>query len=234
MPVSSENSGLQIAAIAFIVVVVLAAAMYIWPRYFYANLRREEDEGFTTIALSRETFPRCFVRSPDAQILLNQLRIATKGMPPASDAGMAYNEISMILEKILCMDADITSLGAGAYSSYSLPFNTLHDMEPVGSFVGRCLKNGVKSRDIELTFGKLQYRGNQLIATLCGNDQTMGTALTQFDRILADAKNRIGAVCLKEHATMDIPAGVRDPGYYTPPELTQLSTYQETGTIYKF
>lgn len=230
----AADNGLTIAFFAFIILVSIAVVLYLWPRYFYGNLRKSEDEGFTTIALSRETFPKCFVRSPDAQELLNHLRIAQKGMPPASDAGMAYEELSMILQKVLCMDADITSLGAGVYSTYSLPFNTLHDMEPVGSFVGRCLKNAIKSRDVELTFGKLQYRGNQLIATLCGNDQSMGTALTLFDSILANAKKNIAGVCLKEHATMDIPAGVRDPGYYTPPELTQLSAYQETGTIYKF
>jgi hypothetical protein len=229
---AGEN-GLTIAFFAFIVVVSIAVVLYLWPRYFYGNLRRKEDEGFTTIALSRD-FPKCFARSPDAQELLKLVRTAKMGMPPASDAGMAYDEFSMILQKVLCMDADITSLGAGVYSTYSLPFNTHHDMEPVGSFVGRCLKNAIKSRDIEITFGKLQYRGNQLIATMCGNDQSMGTALTLFDRILASAQKNIAAVCLKEHATMDIPAGVRDPGYYTPPELTQLSTYQETGTIYKF
>jgi hypothetical protein len=231
---ASGENGIQIALFAFVVVVAIAAVLYLWPRYFYGNLRRKEDEGFTTIALSRETFPKCFARSPDAQELLNLLRTSKMGMPPASDAGMAYNEFSMILQKVLCMDADITSLGAGAYSTYSLPFNTLHDMEPVGSFVSRCLKNAIKSRDVEITFGKLHYRGNQLIATMCGNDHSMGTALTLFDRILANARKNITAVCLKEHATMDVPAGVRDPGYYTPPELTQLSAYQETGTIYKF
>jgi len=231
---AAADNGLTITLFAFAVVVAIAVVLYLWPRYFYGNLRKKEDEGFTTIALSRETFPKCFVRSPDAQELLNIMRTAKKGMPPASDAGMAYEEFSMILQKVLCMDADVTSLGAGVYSTYSLPFNTLHDMEPVGSFVGRCLKNAIKARDVEITFGKLQYRGNQLIATMCGNDQTMGTALTLFDSILAKAAKNITNVCLKEHATMDIPAGVRDPGYYTPPELTQLSTYQETGTIYKF
>jgi hypothetical protein len=230
----TNDSTVTVTVIAFAIVVTIAAILYIWPRYFFGKLREKEEEGFTTIALSRDTFPKCFARSPDAQELLHQFRSANMGAKPYSDSGMAYNEFNMILQKVLCMDADITSMGAGVYSTYSLPFNTLHDMEPVGSFVGRCLKNAVKTRDVELTFGKLQARGNQLIATMSVNEQSKIHAIKLFDKIIADAQRRVTAVCLKEHATMDIPAGVRDPGYYTPPELTQLSAYQETGTIYKF
>jgi len=230
----SGELGMKTAIVAFFIVVVIAAILYIWPRYLYGSLRKKEEEGFTTIALSRDTFPKCFARSPDAQKLLLGLQSATVGLESSSDAVMAYSEFSMILQKILCMDADITSLGAGIYSTYSLPFSTLHDMEPVGSFVGRCLKNAVKGRDIELTFGKLQARGNHLISVLCMNKETEVRARTAFDRIVSDAVKRISSVCLKEHASMDIPAGVRDPGYYTPPALTELSQYQETGTIYKY
>ncbi len=191
-------------------------------------------EGFYTIALNDSDFPSCLARDYEAQQLLSSLKTATKGFESASDAAMAYEELTLIVSKLLCMDADITSLGAGVYASLRLPFNTQHDMEPVGTFVGRCLKNAVKERDITLTIGKLRDRGTTLIAQLCHNSQTKAVALTQFDGIVSRTEANISRVCLKEHATMDIPAGVRDPGYYIPGNVSTLGPYQNTAAKFNF
>jgi hypothetical protein len=220
-----------IGYVAFIALIAIAMFLYLKPRYFSHETKTE---GFSTIALNTTDFPSCVARDYEAQQLLRSLKTATKGYGTASEAPMAYEELALIVSKLLCMDADITSLGAGVYSSLRLPFNTQHDMEPVGTFVGRCLKNAVKERDISLTLGKLQDRGTALINVLCHNSHSKAEALTLFDGIVKRTEANITKVCLKEHASMDVPAGVRDPGYYVPGSLTTLGPYQNTAPRYNF
>ena len=217
------------AYLAILALVLIAAFLYLFPRYFTAKA-----EGFSTIALNEDDFPACVARDYDAQKLLSSLKTAVKGHGPDSDAAMAYEELRLIVMKLTCMDADITSLGAGVYASLRLPFNTQHDMEPVGTFVGRCLKNAVKERDISLTLGKLQDRGTVLINTLCHNGHSKGEALTLFDAVVKRTEANITRICLKEHASMDVPAGVRDPGYYLPDDVAGLGPYQNTAPQYNF
>lgn len=224
---------LEAAFLFLVVLTAIMALLYLFPGILKGKVRKQE--GFTTVALNKTTFPACFARDADAQALLVDMNAATHGLPPAADAAMAYQEFALIVQKLLCMDADITGLGAGEYSTMLLPFNTQHDMEPVGSFVGRCLNNAVRERDIALTLGKLQDRGNVLIDTLCGGGMVAkAKARTTFDGIVQKTKQQISAVCLKPHDSMDIPAGVRDPGFYTPPALQQFGEYQNTAPKYHF
>lgn len=227
----------QMLETAFLFLVILTAIMavlYLVPGILYGSKQKKTAEGFTTVALNKTTFPSCVARDMDAQRLLQDLYAGTHGLPPAADGAMAYQEFALIVQKLLCMDADITSLGAGEYATMLLPFNTQHDMEPVGSFVGRCLNNAVRERDIALTLGKLQDRGNVLIDLLCTSAMSKANARTTFDTIVQKTKQQISAVCLKPRASMDIPAGVRDPGYYTPPALQELGPYQNTAPTYHF
>lgn len=227
----------QMLDIAFgflVILTIIMAVLYLFPGLVLGK-KQPRKEGFTTVALNKTTFPACLARDYEAQGLLQDMYAATRGLPPAADGAMAYQEFALIVQKLLCMDADITSLGAGDYSTMLLPFNTQHDMEPVGSFVGRCLKNAVRERDISITLGKLQDRGNALIDILCGQGMAAkAKARTTFDGIVQRTKKQISAVCLKPHDSMDIPAGVRDPGYYVPPALHQLSEYQNTAPKYHF
>lgn len=221
------------AAVVFLVVVVVF--LYLHPRYFSHGPEGFAKEGFSTIALNDSDFPKCVARDYEAQQLLTQLKTAgTAGSGAVAAAAEAYEELTLIVSKLLCMDADITSLGAGVYSSLRLPFNTQHDMEPVGTFVGRCLKNAVRERDISLTLGKLRDRGTALIAQLCSTSQSRAQHLALFDGIVKRTEAHITPVCLKEHASMDIPAGVRDPGYYIPGSVSTLGPYQNTAPKYNF
>lgn len=220
-----------LAIFSLIVVAIMAAIYYIYPGIITSLAA---PEGFTTVALNTTTQPACLARDSEAQRLLEEMQTAVKGHGAADDAAVAFAEFSIILQKLLCMDADITSLGAGVYATMRLPFSTFHDMEPVGSFVGRCLNNAVKQRDIDLTLGKLQDRGEELIGMLCASEKSKADALTSFDRIVKRVAANITPVCLREHASMDIPAGVRDPGFYTPPGLSQYSEYQNTAPKFNF
>ena len=222
----------SLAEMAFLVLFVIAIALYIYPRFL--TRPPPKAEGFSTIALNKSNFPSCLARDYEAQELLSDLKAGLAGFAPSADAPMAYAEIALIVQKLLCMDADITSYGAGEYASLRLPFATAHDMEPVGTFVGRCLRNAVRQRDLDITFDKYRQRGNELLGTLCHNSAAKAKAFTTFDALLDRTQANISKVCLKEHASMDIPAGVRDPGYYTPDDLINLGPYQNTAPKYNF
>ena len=211
----------MIGYIAIAVLLFIAMFLYLNPRYVSGP---KDTEGFATIALNTSNFPACVTRDADAQRLLTTLKVNNT----------TFEELALIVSKLLCMDADITSSGAGVYASLRLPFNTQHDMEPVGTFVGRCLRNAVKERDISLTLGKLQDRGTVLINMLCSNSVEKAKALTLFDGIVKRTEANITKVCLKERASMDVPAGVRDPGYSVPGSLVNLAPYQNTAPKYNF
>jgi hypothetical protein len=227
---------LSTAIFFFVVLLILVVVYALFPGIVTSltTMKCGAAEGFTTVALNTTTHPACVARDAEAQRLLTEMKVATHGRGPAEDAAMAYEELSLIVQKLLCMDADITSLGAGVYSTMRLPFSTFHDMEPVGSFVGRCLNNAVKQRDIDLTLGKLQDRGEELIGILCHSQLSKANALTTFDGIVKRVAANITPICLREHASMDIPAGVRDPGFYTPAGLSQYGEYQNTAPKFNF
>ncbi len=187
-------------------------------------------EGFSTAAVDPVTMPKCIQRDGEAQNLLSQVNSVTVKNPSNMQA---FGELQLILSKFLCMDADITGQGAGVYSTYSLPFNTYHDMEPVASFVGRCLNNSLKERDIVLTLDKLEKRGAELIKGLSDCSMEQKTAwIGMLHNIATRTASAVNSVCLKPHSSMDRPSGVRDPGYFDTAGLSGPATYQETGNIF--
>jgi len=183
-------------------------------------------EGFSTVAVDRDLMPRCFTRDADAQAILLALR-ATKATNPD-----AFGELNLILQKMLCVDADVTGAGVGGYQSFQLPFVTQHDLEPAASFVGRCLKGAVRSRDLELTFDKWEKRGAVLIQTLAATNEAVGSECqTRFHSVAKRAARNIGQACTNQRVSMDVPAGVRDPGYTVPKGLEEQGAYSIRGDI---
>ncbi len=215
---SSKYSNM--ALIAFFVTAAIAIFLYFRPHFL--------SEGFTTIAIDDVSAPKCFLRDAEAQELLAMFRDA-KMMAPASEPAMTLAELTLILQKILCIDADVTGSGMGPYSTYQLPYATAHDIEPAASFVGRCIRNAVRSRDIEVAMGKFEDRGVELLHTLCADKARFDAAHIKFRNILIRATRSISDICLKPKNSLDTPAGVRDPGYYEPPQLQELRPYQIVG-----
>ena len=197
----------NIALIAFFVVVIIGILVYFRPGFF--------SEGFTTIAIDDATAPKCFLRDADAQKLISKF-LAVRNMAPASEKAMALKELTLILQKMLCIDADITGAGMGPYSTYQLPFATAHDIEPAAEFVNRCLKNAVRSRDIEVAMGKFEDRGNELLDVLCGGTPEHTANKELFRGIVMRATRNISEYCLKPKNSLDTPAGARDPAYFDP------------------
>jgi hypothetical protein len=206
---------MTMATYAFLVVLAIGIVLYLRPRFM--------TEGFTTVAIEGETMPRCLARDPESQALLAQLYSKSSSN---SAAGEAYEEFKLILQKLLCIDADITGAGAGIYSTYQLPYATAHDIEPAANFVGRCVRNAVRERDVAMVLDKFESRGNVLLKTICSGDSAaVNTNIATFNRIVKRIGASITSKCLMEKANMDVPAGPRDPGYYTPNSVEELSEY---------
>jgi len=211
---------MTVALAAFLIAVAIGLFLYFRPKFIR--------EGFVTIALDNETHPKCLMRDAEAQELLHKFQ-GFSVTSPNSTHGEAYAEFKLILQKMLCIDADITGSGAGTYSTYNLPFATAHDIEPAASFVGRCVKRAARSRDVTVAMDKFEERGLALLKTLCFDEKDRKAAATKFHNIVSRVSRNIMRACLMEKASLDTPAGPRDPGYYAPPELKQLHEFTLSG-----
>jgi hypothetical protein len=94
-------------------------------------------------------------------------------------------------------------------------------MEPPSAIVGRCLRNAVNQRDIDLIIEKFRARGHILVGALC----TDPAAMKEFDGVVTRLQLSMVSFCLKEAPMMDRPAGPRDVGFWESEE-TDLPQYQ--------
>jgi hypothetical protein len=224
----AENAGSKLlefrnlVMIGMLLLAIIVIFIYIRPAYL--------SEGFATAAVDPVLMPKCVQRDAEAQNLLSQVNSVVVKNP---ENVQAFGELQLILSKFLCMDADITGQGAGIYTTYNLPFNTYHDMEPVANFVGRCLGNSLKERDITLTLDKLEKRGAELLKGLSSCPMEQKTAwIGMLHNIANRTASAVNSVCLKPHSSLDRPSGVRDPGFFDPVGLSGPAQYQETGNIF--
>ena len=198
-------------AIGLVVVAVALALIHYKP----ANPGPVGVEGFTTTAIHPTRVPECTARSTEAQALL--ARVANIG-------GDAADELRLLVSKMCCMEADIATPSAGLGSSprtLTQQFRTSHDLEPPSSLVGRCLRNAVNHRDIELVIEKFKVRGHDLINALCSDP----VAHQELDAVVAKLQLAMTSFCIKAPPRMDRPEGVRDVGFWEADE-SDLSQYK--------
>lgn len=188
--------------VVFLVVLALLLVHY----------RPSKVEGFAVAAVDPIRMPACAERSPAAQRIL-----AAIAHYPESDEGAA--EIRLLLSKLCCMEADVSTAGAGVYRTLPLQFRTSHDMEPPTTFVGRCLRNAVRQRDIDLVMDKFEKRGRALIRSRCPESRK------DFDEVIASTRLAFVSFCLGDQPSMDKPMGARDVGFWAPDD-TDLMQYQ--------
>lgn len=180
---------------------------------------QEVNEGFSTAAaVNLNVMPACVTRSTDAQSLL--ARLASYPLEQEDAA-----ELRQLVSKLCCMEADIASPSAGVYRTINFQFRTSEDTEPASTIVGRCLRNAVNKRDIEIIVEKFKARGHELIDKLCkGADITEGKK--EFDGVVARLLFAMTSFCLGKQPSMDRPIGARDMGFWEPEEVAELSQYQ--------
>ncbi len=208
-----------------VLLVIAATLVHLRPRATaegFALLRSGEadpsSEGFALAAVDPARMPACVERSTDAQSLL--ARFASED----EDENEAAAELRLLVSKLCCMEADIASPAAGLIRSQSLQFRTSHDMEAASSFVGRCLRNAVRDRDVDLVIDKFQTRGHELVGKVLGGD--CGAALKEFDAVVARTRAAMMTFCMKPQPQMDRPTGVRDVGFWEPKNVADLDAYQ--------
>lgn len=207
---------LNMALAAYFIVLAIGIFLYFRPTFIR--------EGFATHAIDNVLLPKCFLRDVEAQQLITQFQKTT-----TPDQIAALQELTLIVEKILCIDADVSGAGAGVYSTHKLPYASAHDIEPVQSLVARCVRKSVRTNEIEVVMDKYQARGNALITSLCSDSMSQREALVKFHNIMLRATSVIKSKCATPKANMDIPAGPRDPGYYVPDSAVSYSEYKISG-----
>ena len=177
-------------------------------------------EGFASRSVDTKRMPECVSRSTDAQSLLARLE-----QNVTSDA----DELRLLVSKLCCMEMDIAAPSAGVYRSMNLQFRTSQDMEPPATIVGRCLRNAVNKRDIELIIEKYAARGHELV-TRVGEGKE---ARDELDAVVTHLKIAMTSFCLKEQPRMDRPVGARDMGFWEPENVADLSQYQGVSAVPK-
>jgi hypothetical protein len=182
------------------------------------HFKPASEEGFASRAAG--PLPECVSRSTAAQSLL--ARISTCDKPEAA-------ELRLLVSKVCCMEMDIVAPSAGVYRTLNLQFRTSQDMEPPATIVGRCLRNAVNKRDIELIVEKYKARGHELIKRLDQDKE----AHAELDAVVGLLERGMTAVCTKEQPHMDRPVGARDMGFWEPENVADLSQYQGVSAVPK-
>lgn len=211
----------KLAFAAFAIVFAIAVFIYLRPSFIREGLGMYE--GFATHGINRN-LPKCFLRDAEAQELLTMFQgINTPEQIAVRD------ELQLIVQKVLCMDADINGAGAGIYSTRDLAYATAHDVAPISDLVGRCVRKAVRSHELDVVFDKFEARGIQLLDVLCTGNDASQRAYTLYHSILLRYAAHIKATCAIPKMTIEHPASPRDPGYYIPDNVLAYSEYSISG-----
>ncbi len=201
---------MELAHIVSIVALVAVALFLV----HYKPAGPEGIEGFATVAVDANNVPACVARSTDAQKLLARF---------SSQNDESAEELRLLVSKLCCMEADIATPAAGTYRTMSLQYRTSHDTEPPSSIVGRCLRNAVNRRDIDIITEKMEARGHELIKKILGD---CAEARKEFGEVVARTKLAMVTTCLGTQPSMDRPLGARDMGFWETDATADLAQYQ--------
>jgi len=208
----------------FGIVLVVAVGIYfkMYPR-FPPSERRIENFANPAVAPNQ---PSCVQRSADALVLLGLFKPCPDQRNAPTEDAVDRVELQLILNKLTCLDADVSNNGVDGYNTLKLPFNTTHDTEPLTNFVGRCLNNGTRSRDLEVIMDRYERRGTTLIKNLCLRKGIDSKApLDHYAEVTKNTMNSLTTNCLAKHSSLDTPFGPRDPGFSVPFSVSTLSPY---------
>jgi hypothetical protein len=172
------------------------------------------EEGFALAAVNPLLMPACVERSTAAQSLLARF---------GSSETSAAAELRLLVSKLCCLEADIDTPAAGLIRTLPLQFRTDTDMEAASSIVARCRAAAIPKRDVELMTEKFAKRGSALVKEVLGG--TCGDAQAEFTEVLARTTRALNT-CQVAPPSMDRPAGPRDPGFWTPHDVSDLAAYQ--------
>lgn len=185
----------------------------------------ERKEGFSSPEISPGA-PKCIYRNADAQVLLGLFPPCSDPNKAPTDDAQDRSELVLILNKLTCLDADATNAGVGGYNTLKLPYRTSHDSEPLANFIGRCLNNGTKERDVEIVVDKYDKRGKILINQISNRvGMDPKAAHENYNALITTTLKSLMSNCLAKRSSLDTPFGPRDPGYSTPYSVDRLAPF---------
>lgn len=190
--------------------------------FFLIHFKPSKVEGFAVAAVDPTRVPACTERSTSAQSLLARFA----GQPESNEAAA---ELRLLLSKLCCLEADITTPAAGPFRTQRLQFRTSHDMEAASSLVGRCLAGAVPTRDVELIMEKFEKRGVELIGEILNG---CPEANREYADVLERARSALNS-CVREPPVMDHPIAPRDLGFWETSSVADLSQYQGISAVPK-
>jgi hypothetical protein len=211
----------------YLVFLILIAGMGVFFKMYpkFPALEKRHIEPFSSPAVAPFQ-PKCTQRNVDAQVLLRLFPACEDESKAPTEDATDRAELTLMLNKLTCLDADVNSNGVKGYNTLSLKYNTSHDNEPLGSFLGRCLNNGLRKRDIELLIDKFEKRGKTLITQIAKRQGIDGkSALETYESLIKTTNNTLNTNCLAQRSSLDTPYGPRDPGYSIPYSVSGLAPF---------
>jgi hypothetical protein len=190
--------------------------------------RKRNVEHFSSPAVSPNE-PSCVNRNADAQAILAMFPQCRNDNESPSEDATDRIELKLILNKLTCLDADVSNNGVSGFNTLYLPYNTSHDTEPITNFVGRCLNGGARTRDIDLIMTKYENRGLELIKSISKGLQIDPTKpYKHYKAVISVTYNALVNACKMDRTSLDRPVGVRDPGYSIAFSTEKLAPFART------
>ena len=180
-------------------------------------------EGFAVAAVNSILMPACTERSAAAQSLLQRIAVADENKSLGNEGNK--EELRLLLSKLCCFEADLVTPAAGAYRTLPLQFRTSHDTEAASTLVGRCFRNAIRQRDIDIIVEKFQVRGLELVKNLVGPSEVV-QAKEEFLSVIERTRTALQTTCLVQQPQMDTPEGPRGLGFWEPKPSATLAQYQ--------
>jgi hypothetical protein len=212
--------------LVYLALIVLIVSIGIFYR-FYPRMPayRNRYEGFSSPAVAPAE-PKCLQRNLDALTILRILPPCGDPHNTPTEDATDREELALILQKLTCLESDVANNGVSGYNTLALPYNTSHDAEPLPNFVGRCLNNGTRSRDLEIVIEKYDKRGKTLIHQITKrNGMDAGALLDNYEAVVRTTMKTLVDNCLAKQSNLDRPYGPRDPGFAVPYAVERLASY---------
>jgi hypothetical protein len=187
-------------------------------------------EGFAVAAVNSILAPACTERSTQAQSLLHRIATADENKSLGNEGNK--EELRLLLSKLCCLEADLITPAAGAYRTLPLQFRTSHDTDAASTLVGRCFRNALRQRDIDIIVEKFQVRGLELVGNLV-NPSDVTEAKEEFMTVINRVKSALQSTCLTYQPQLDTPEGPRDVGFWEPKTAAGLAQYQGISAVPK-
>ena len=212
------------------VLLVIVGLLILLRSYSAPPLSPYSAEGFAVAAVNSILAPACTERSTQAQSLLQRIATADENKSLGNEGNK--EELRLLLSKLCCLEADLITPAAGAYRTLPLQFRTSHDTDAASTLVGRCFRNALRQRDIDIIVEKFQVRGLELVSNLVEPSE-VAKAKEEFMTVINRVKAAFQTTCLTYKPQLDAPEGPRDVGFWEPKSATGLAQYQGISAVPK-